>query len=441
MEEITIKDLIIKNCQHISYRIYLGNEKTKDDWQLINIWLHNQERDNKFVAQRPVNHITDDLVFSILSKLPLKSLKRFGCVRRSWTLLFENSHVMNLIRNNFIHNHQSYYDDTHLFLNLTPLYQNHYKSSLFSISGERFQNMEKLCWPSQIQEDYHELLCILGSSSINGILCLYIQNGQQPAYLWNPATSEFKVIPPSPFENAPHCIHIDISYHGFGYDYVRDDYKVIRQVLYFVDTDDDVEERDAFPLTCVWEMYSLRSNSWTNLKLDSCIPSSYGVNNKFYLEGMCHWWGYGDGFIQYLVSFDLINKVWIMTPPPSDIPMEVYDHFDMHFVRRHLFLLNESIALMSNYAETTTFYISILVEVGKKETWTKLFIFGPIQYIAFPIGTRNMGNILFQTHDDDLAWFDLSTHTIQKLGVNVHGGYSQLAVYKKSLITIERINC
>jgi len=30
-------------------------------------------------------------------------------------------------------------------------------------------------------------------------------------------------------------------------------------------------------------------------------------------------------------------------------------------------MLNESIALMSNYAETTIFYISILVEVGKKE--------------------------------------------------------------------------
>jgi molecular chaperone HtpG len=34
------------------------------------------------------NHIPEDLAFSILSKLPLKSLKRFGCVRKSWTLLF-----------------------------------------------------------------------------------------------------------------------------------------------------------------------------------------------------------------------------------------------------------------------------------------------------------------------------------------------------------------
>lgn len=32
----------------------------------------------------------NDLFFSILSKLPLKSLKQFGCVCKSWGLLFES---------------------------------------------------------------------------------------------------------------------------------------------------------------------------------------------------------------------------------------------------------------------------------------------------------------------------------------------------------------
>ncbi|QCD79567.1 molecular chaperone HtpG [Vigna unguiculata] len=303
LEEVTIKNLVIKYCQHISYRIYLWNENTKDDWQLINIWLHNRERDSKHVAQKLMNHIPDDFVFSILSNLPLKSLKRFGCVRRSWALLFENSHFMNLLRNSFICNHQSYYDDTYLLLNLSPLYQNHYNSSLFSISGKRFENMEKLYWPSQIQEDYIEGIGILGSSSINGIMCLYVKD---LVYLWNPTINEFKVIPPSPFENAPYYIYIGIKYHGFGYDCVRDDYKVIRKVSFFVNSDDDVEPHDVFPLSCIWEMYSLRSNSWTNLQLHDCVPTTYDDNNKFYLEGMCHWLGYAESRIQPVISFDLI---------------------------------------------------------------------------------------------------------------------------------------
>ncbi|WVY96364.1 hypothetical protein V8G54_028515 [Vigna mungo] len=301
LEESTIKNLIIKYCQHISHRIYLWNENNKDDWQLINI-------------------------------------------------------------------------------------------------------------------------------------CQY---SRVPAYLWNPATSEFKVIPPSPFVYVPDYMHVLITYHGFGYDCVRDNYKVIRKLAYIDDTDDDWLAHDLFTVRCVWEMYSLRSNSWTNLKFGGGIPTSSDVNNKFYFEGMCHWWGSEDDFIEHLISFDLINNVWIMTPPPLDIPMDAYDNFEMYLVNRELFLLNGSIALISNYAQTTTFYISILIEVGKKETWTKLFIFGPIPYIRFPIGIRNMGNILFQTDDGDLAWFDLSTHTLQKLGVNVHGCFSQLVVYKKSLIRIE----
>ncbi|WVZ02218.1 hypothetical protein V8G54_023024 [Vigna mungo] len=439
LEESTIKNLIIKYCQHISHHIYLWNENNKDYWQLINIWFHDQERDNTLLPQRHMNHLPDDLVPSILSKLPLKSLKRFGCVRRSWTLLFENSHFMNLIRNNFIRNHYTYYEDACLVLNLT-LVHHRYNSSLFLSSGERFQNMEKLSWPSQIPEDFGQLY-ILGSSSIHGIFCLHAHYNQQPAILWNPAINEFKVIPPSPFDYVADFMEIVIVYHGFGYDCVRDDYKVIRKVVYAEKTDDDDKlSHDILTVGCVWEMYSLRNNSWTNLQFGVGIPSSSDIKNKFYLEGMCHWWGSEDDFIENLISFDLINNVWIMTPPPLDIPMDAYDNFEMYLVNRELFLLNGSIALMSNYAQTTTFYISILIEVGKKETWTKLFVFGPIPYITFPIGIRNMGNILFQTDDGDLAWFDSSTHILQKLGVNVHGRFCQLVFYKESLIRIERIN-
>ncbi|KOM51808.1 hypothetical protein LR48_Vigan09g046700 [Vigna angularis] len=249
------------------------------------------------------------------------------------------------------------------------------------------------------------------------------------------------VIPPSPFDYVPDYVDVVILYHGFGYDCVRNDYKVIRQLSFANVTDDDDDDQlphDRFTAGCVWEMYSLRSNSWTNLQFGGGIPECYEVNNKFYLEGMCHWWGYQDHFIEHLVSFDLINNVWMMTPPPLDIPMDTYDKLEMYLVNRELFLLNGSIALISNYPQTTTFYVSILIEVGKKETWTKLLVFGPIPYIRFPIGIGNMSNILFQTDDGDLAWFDLSTHVLQKLGVNVQGRFSQLVVYKESLIRIEK---
>jgi hypothetical protein len=49
-------------------------------------------------------YISDDLSFSILSKLPLKSFKRFQCVRKSWSLLYENHHFMSIFRSDFLSN-------------------------------------------------------------------------------------------------------------------------------------------------------------------------------------------------------------------------------------------------------------------------------------------------------------------------------------------------
>lgn len=434
MEETTIKNLVLKNCQHISHPIYLWN--TKGHWQLINHWLYNQERNNKFVAQNLMNHLPDDLLFSILSKLPLKSLKRFGCLQRSWNLLFENSHFMNLFRNNFICNNHSFYDDTSLLLTLGTRYVN--ETTLYSFSDERFQNMEKMYWPKQLQEDHCNSFYTLGSSSINGIICLYDQFGEV-AYLWNPSYNEVKVIPPSPFEPLQYGLPLVRKYQGFGYDCVRDDYIVIRNVsfndgVFWVDLDD-------IKYAPILEMYSLRSNSWKKLECGEFTMCLHDMD-RLYFEGMCHWLGCGwtdEIYDACLVSFDLSKEVFITTMAPSYIPLELYRDLKAWYEWRHIFILNGSITLMSNYEGTI--YIAILAEVGKKETWTQLLVFGPIPRLYNPriyhyVGTWNMGNILFATIDGEPIWLNLSTHKFGKVIENVHVIVPQLVVYKKSLVRI-----
>jgi len=430
LQETTIKNLISKHCQLIAHPIYLWSENNKDHWQLINIWFDNQEMHNKFVAQKLGNHLPNGLASSILSKLPLKSLTRFGCLHKSWALLFENSNFMNLFHINFLSNQHSYYDDTSLLLRLTD--KSNYKSSLFSVCGKRFQNKEELNWRNQLIEN-NRVRYILGSSSINGIICLYLDN---IVYLWNPSTTEFKVIPPSPVEYAPDNVHIMFHYQGFGYDCSRDDYKVIRYAFSFPPEEDelDCEEWD---VTTILEIYSLRSNSWR--KLDINVPTCSSFHDRFYFEGICHWLNvFGDTPENYLVSFDLSNEECYTTLTPLDIPLELYENFDFYLVFKHLLLLNGRIALISNYHQTTTFYISILGEIGKKETWTKLWTVGPLPGLSFPIGTWNTSNILFRTHDGKLAWFDLRTHFIDKLDVNVRNGICQLIVYKEILLPMNK---
>jgi molecular chaperone HtpG len=62
------------------------------------------------------NYIVDDIAFCILSKLPDKSLKRFSCIRKSWTRLFENSVFINMFRNNLVSKSHSLYEDDDVYL-------------------------------------------------------------------------------------------------------------------------------------------------------------------------------------------------------------------------------------------------------------------------------------------------------------------------------------
>lgn len=105
------------------------------------------------------NHISEDLALSILLKLPLKSLKRFGCVCKSWVLLFENLYFLNMYRNYFISSNHSYYDDTCILLNSTTnLFSSETtQSTMYLLFGERFNNMVKVDWPPPFHEDEFNL--------------------------------------------------------------------------------------------------------------------------------------------------------------------------------------------------------------------------------------------------------------------------------------------
>lgn len=95
-------------------------------------------------------NIPYDLAFSIMSKLPLKSLKPFGCCCKSWRLLFENPRFMSIYRNNFIFNYCCSYDynETSVLLqHLEPFVSDDSYSVSYWISGERFENKVKLDRP------------------------------------------------------------------------------------------------------------------------------------------------------------------------------------------------------------------------------------------------------------------------------------------------------
>jgi len=301
---------------------------------------------------------------------------------------------------------------------------------LYLLFGERFENKVKLDWPPPYQED-NKAIHILGPT-INGIVCLY--QGREPVIvLWNPSTEEYKVLPSSPTES--HVLYEEDCYyvHGFGYDHVRDDYKVIRYISYLDvhgDFEDDMEGESIRLLRDdVWEIYNLRSNSRRKLDLDLPRAHHVWVGVYVYMNGVCHW--YQDEFEHkgYLVSFALSNEVFCTTP----LPLYMNNSFDSVFLLRYLMVLNDHIALISNYVEMTTFHISILGELGVKESWTKLFVIGPLPCIEHPIGDGKNGDLFFKRKDGELAPKRLMSLVLKGNSVVVG-----LSITRKALFLLEK---
>jgi len=118
--------------------------------------------------------------------------------------------------------------------------------------------------------------------------------------------------------------------------------------------------------------------TWRELDVDMPYSSDCTEGTQVYMDGVCHWLCEKDEKHSptrpCLVSFYLSNEVFLVTPIPSDED----DCFDVRAKWINLAVLNGSIALISFHKKMTTFHISILGELGIKESWTKLFIVGPL---------------------------------------------------------------
>ncbi|CAK8530187.1 unnamed protein product [Lathyrus sativus] len=396
------------------------------------------------------NYIPNDLIISILSKLPLKSLKRFECVQKSWTLLLKDSHFVSVFRKKFMSKTLFGFDDTSYLMRYYMFGPPNVRSYFYFLFGERLENKVKMDYSLPFVDCGQDFI-VVGSCSINGILGIVSQN--EGFALWNPTIDEYKVIPPSPAESVPYR-NFSWLIHGFGYDHVKNDYKVLWRIDFYQLNRHDCEclglDEENVPwkdvsYEPVWEIYNLRSDSWRklNINIPMTIPYIFLIPNnddgidRCYTKGMCHSLYKVSEYIfqTCLMSFDVCNEVVFTTPMPS----YMNDNMDPEWNYKHLMILIKGfIALSSHHGETNTIHISILNEIGVKESWTKVFILGPLACVAYPFTGGKNGDLFLRKENGELACFDLDTQMINELGVEAYK--SHIIVYNKSLLSIRTIH-
>uniref|UniRef100_A0A803LPQ4 F-box domain-containing protein n=1 Tax=Chenopodium quinoa TaxID=63459 RepID=A0A803LPQ4_CHEQI len=171
------------------------------------------------------------LITIILSKLPVESLLRFRCVAKSWRSLIDEQYFINLHLKNSLQNstHQT------LIINDIFLYGGSHNSTnkdpyLYSVDYPTLNRATVINCPFDCDSFETEIV-----GSCNGLLCL--ADGIA-AFIYNPSTRKYRVLPVSPVE-IPGFKELNRVVYGFGYDHVNDDYKLVRVIQMFSDNSDD----------------------------------------------------------------------------------------------------------------------------------------------------------------------------------------------------------
>ncbi|KMT02893.1 hypothetical protein BVRB_8g194700 [Beta vulgaris subsp. vulgaris] len=337
-----------------------------------------------------------DIITSILTRLPTKSLIRFKCVSKSWNSLIKSPNFVNIHltqslsskKQLLIFNYGSFLESTPLKLSLSDLHVT--TSARFDLPT---------CFSG-----YEVSVC----GSCNGLLALVCKNGDDPLLfeiiLWNPSTNIHFILPRN--------THVDfgtdfmgVSF-GFGYDCNVDDYRIVRIVDRFYNRDHSHAHGHA------------HGPDDDNGDLD------YVINNH-----IIHWifWKYLKDEPR-LRGFNLSSGEWNRLPLPdftgkqnTDCPNDAdYDSFEANDIVV-LGVLDECLCLVTRILpQLDNVYVWVMKEYGVEESWTKLFnvieanIVGPLS--SSPLASSyEEGEVLLRRADDEhgLCYYNLKSKIVK----------------------------
>ncbi|KAK1352856.1 F-box domain-containing protein [Heracleum sosnowskyi] len=357
---------------------------------------------------RPNPTLPEDLISEILVRVPVKSLLCLQLVCKDWLSLIKHPAF---VKSQLRHANTT---QTHQALIVTNVAGSREHIALLDVNSRQFVSDCKLPF-TQRESDVS-----IAIGSVSGIVFVYfIVNCKASMYLWNPATRQSKLIPPS----------FNICYpSGFGYDPIDDEYKVVcfrckesySAHVYLANRDEWRRGPDPIDFT-----YSYNSR-----RFDVCF-------NGF----LC-----GPGTHGMMLEFDLHKEVLICA---IKLPVIIKDDEDDHDIITSIIEFNKSIVVIKlwdkgcNDGQKINMWMldddACLGGGGVEASWTPMFSINVAMPAHSILGYFNNRDLLLLTDD---MWIscnvDKKEADIVPLSVEMAGHhYTNIVVkYTESLVSL-----
>ncbi|KAL3824583.1 hypothetical protein ACJIZ3_020612 [Penstemon smallii] len=350
-----------------------------------------------------MSEIPPDLYPDVLSRVLAESLLRFRCVCKAWRRIIDDP--------SFIKLHLHRRSDSGQLILSNDIGTKHCTLSLGSLNCYSSEApTEKVVFPSPLLSLIRDVILsplIRGDvpltfplASCNGLILISKSIEDEWAALWNPFTRETHVLPSYTNTTIWSNKLVRSSHIAFGYDYVTDDYKVVKILEYYYQT--------AHGYRAETLVYSLKSNSWRSVKDCPYLPWLHvpGV----FVNGALHWISAMSGNQDELmiVAFDLATEDYYTLPLPPAISKQR---------RRSPWILD---ALGECLLVTWKDSVYHLDDYGGKNMWTKLFSFSSIGLGDFrPIAyLKTKGEFFLKGDEDEYFWVNTEKKSAKKVRID-----------------------
>ena len=281
-----------------------------------------------------------DVFFDILSRLPVSSLLQCKLVSQLYYSSVKHPMTTSM--------HLSRANNNNPFL---ICFSDYPKSKLDIVDLSSHENMFLARTPKLPFESISPVFDVVGSC--NGLLCLYNRSCNDPLFIYNPFTREYRELPR--LISPTHLTTFRVVF-GFGFHPRTKEYKAIKIVYYtegnnFIRT--AIKETEVYVLT-------LGDPEWRHIGQKPHAPITCPASDVL-VNGNLHWLTtihqIGEEICRDIISFDLATEEFQVIPQPTGLVT-------------HLVTLNNrlSAVISSQFGENE---IWVLKDYNLKESWTK----------------------------------------------------------------------